>query len=168
MIARKSDIMSIKRYSLIVFDIDGVLTDGCIYIDENGNETKKYRLTEIDALNDIKRAGYKIAAITGEDTLIVDKFRRIVDWDFFESGCKNKLNVIKEIENELNISNEEICYIGDGKYDIEPIKYVGLGVSPQNAIQDVKDVADVVLNGCGGESCVYELYKLISEETSYE
>ncbi len=150
--------------TLVVFDIDGVLTDGCVYIDEKGNETKKYRLTEIDALNDIKRIGYRIAAITGEDTPIVDRFRKLVDWDFFESGCKNKIDALKKIEKELNISNEEICYIGDGKYDIEPVKYAGLGVCPQNAIQDVKDVADGVLNGCGGGSCVYELYKLISEE----
>ena len=68
---------------IVCLDIDGVLTDGLSYIDQNGNEFKSVRLTELDALNDIKKLGYKLAAITDEDTPIVDVFRKRIKWDWF-------------------------------------------------------------------------------------
>lgn len=153
---------------LVVFDIDGVLTDGNIYVDCDGNETKRFRLTEIDALNDISRIVKFTAAITGEDTTIVDVFEKKTDWSYFVRGCKDKLRALKEIADKFGVPRECICYIGDGKYDIEPIKYVGLGVCPHNAIQEAKDVSDVVLNGNGGESCIYELYQMLLAQNGLE
>lgn len=142
---------------LVIFDIDGVLTDGKVYVDYLGNESKAYSLTEIDAIDELKKNGYMIAAITGEDTTIVDVFERKIKWNQFFKGSKDKVSAIKIIENGLGISSNEICYIGDGKYDISPICYVGLGVCPANAIPQVKEVADIVLSSCGGDGCVNEL-----------
>lgn len=144
---------------VIVFDVDGVLTDGTVYVDKDGNESKRYRLTEIDALNSIQKMGLYLVAVTGEDTPIVNAFKGKTKWYKFISGCKDKLSQVKIIEKELNITNKEICYIGDGKYDIDSIRYAGFGVCPSNAIQEVKEVADIVLSGAGGDSCVYELYQ---------
>ncbi|MCI9045733.1 MAG: HAD hydrolase family protein [Hungatella sp.] len=148
---------------LVCFDIDGVLTDGNLLIDQNGNELKSFRLTEIDALNDIKRMGLMIAAITGENTPIVDVFRRRVNWDKFVSGRKDKLSEVKQMEKQFGITYKDICYIGDGKYDIPAIKYVGLGICPKNAIAEAKAAADVILNGSGGSTCVYELYLMLKD-----
>ena len=149
------------KIKLAVFDIDGVLTDGNIYVDCEGKESKCFRLTEIDALNAIERLGIKIAAITCEDTKIVDVFKRKANWSYFVRGCKDKLSELKRIIADFVIDREEVCYIGDGKYDIASIGYVGLGVCPSNAIQEAKDVADAVLTGSGGGSCVYELYQIL-------
>lgn len=156
---------SITDYNVkcAIFDIDGVLTDGKIYVNHLGDELKNYKLTEIDALNDIHGMKILIVAVTGEDTPIVEVFKRRVDWDFFISGCKNKLEAVKQIQNQFFLSREELCYIGDGKYDIPAIKYAGLGVCPSNGIQEAKEAADIVLNGAGGESCIYELYTLLSK-----
>ena len=148
---------------LMVFDVDGVLTDGSVYVDSRGRENKRYKLTEIDSLNDIKNIGIRIGAITGEDTPIVDVFEKNVGWDFFVRGCKNKLESLKIIEKKLGLESQNIGYIGDGKYDIECITYAGLGVCPQNAIFDVKNVSDVVLSGFGGDSCIYELLYLLKK-----
>lgn len=142
---------------LVVFDIDGVLTDGKVYVDHLGNESKSFLLTDIDALNEIRSMGYKIAAVTGEDTPIVEVFKNKAEWDMFYSGCKNKLVAIKEMESIWSLQPEDICYIGDGKYDVEPIKYVGTGVCPGNAISAVKSVADIRLINKGGEGCIGEL-----------
>lgn len=152
------------RIKMVVFDIDGVLTDGCIYVDSSGNETKKFRLTEIDALNDIQRSGIKVSAITGEDTRIVDIFEKKAEWSYFIRGCKDKLSALKDIEKKTGLNRSEICYIGDGKYDIECIRYAGLGVCPSNAISDAKSAADIVLDGSGGENCIYELYKIMDKK----
>lgn len=150
-----------KSIKVVFFDIDGVLTDGAVYINQDGTETKKINLTEIDAIGSIRDMGIEVVAISGEKTAIVDVFKDKVKWKTFEKGCKDKLSKLIEIEKKYGIENKEMCYIGDGKYDIDPIKYVGLGVCPDNAIQEVKDVADIVLEGKGGESCIYELYQLL-------
>ena len=146
---------------IVCLDIDGVLTDGLSYIDQNGNEFKSVRLTELDALNDIKKLGYKLAAITGEDTPIVDVFRKRIKWDWFSSGCKEKLSAIKEIEIYFGVTKEEICYMGDGKYDVAVIENAGLGICPKNAIRDAKNAADIVTKGEGGESCIMDLYEIL-------
>lgn len=149
--------------STVVFDIDGVLTDGSVHIDQAGNELKAYNMTEIDALNDIKHLGYRIAAITGEDAPIVEVFRNRAPWDRFISGCKNKRAAVQNLELEFGITREEICYIGDGKYDIPAIEYAGLGICPQNSISDVKRAADIVLKEAGGGHCVMELLALLKK-----
>ena len=77
---------------LLVFDIDGVLTDGSIIIDSNGKEQKKINLKDIDAIFCLKRKGYRLAAITGEDKEIVSYFEKRFPWDYFYRGnkCKKK------------------------------------------------------------------------------
>ncbi len=146
---------------LLIFDIDGVLTDGIISIDESGHERKSYNLTEIDALNDMRRDGHKIAAITGEDKPIVDVFQRLVPWDAFLRGCKDKVAGIKHLARQFAVDASELCYIGDGKYDVPAIRYAGIGVAPANAIAEAKEAADVVLDGFGGKNCINELRRLL-------
>ena len=152
-----------KSIRLVIFDIDGVLTDGSVYVDETGKEIKRFRLTEIDALNSICSLGIDVAAVTGEDTPITDVFRKKAPWKEFITGCKDKLSEVKRLEKEFNLEQSEICYIGDGKYDIDAIRYAGLGACPRNSISEVKASADLVLEGGGGESCVYELYLQLKE-----
>ena len=151
---------------LLVFDIDGVLTDGNVSIDEAGHEHKSYNLTEIDALNDLRRSGYIVAAITGEDKPIVDVFQRLLPWDGFLRGCKDKVAGIQQLEMQFAVDALEICYIGDGKYDVPAIRYAGLGIAPGNAITEAKEAADVVLRGVGGKDCINELRSLISNMNS--
>ena len=150
-----------KEIDMVVFDIDGVLTNGTVSINEDGEEFKSYRLTEIDSLNEIKKDGFLVGAITGEDTPIVDIFEKVISWDVFIRGCKDKANELRRIIKSFGIEREQLCYIGDGKYDVPAIQYAGLGVCPGNAIREAKDAADIVLEGKGGESCIYELYRLL-------
>lgn len=146
---------------IIIFDIDGVLTDGTITINEDGYEQKKINLKDIDAIFELKSKGFKIAAITGEQTNIVNYFENRFPWDYFFKGKKNKLEVIHEIEQISGINKDEICYIGDGKYDAEPIRYVGLGICPADAVDRAKNASDIVLSSKGGQGCVWELISIL-------
>ncbi len=146
---------------IIIFDIDGVLTDGTITINEDGYEQKKINLKDIDAIFELKSKGFKIAAITGEQTNIVNYFENRFPWDYFFKGKKNKLEVIYEIEHISGINKDEICYIGDGKYDAEPIRYVGLGICPADAVDRAKNASDIVLSSKGGQGCVWELISIL-------
>jgi len=146
---------------LVIFDIDGVLTDGSILVDCQGREQKRVNLKDIDAIFELKRRGYRLAAVTGEDTEIVSYFRSRLPWDHFYAGCKKKLEVMRALVDELGLSMEQTAYIGDGKYDLEILPHVGLSVCPADAIREARLQADVVLRRAGGEGCVWELLSIL-------
>lgn len=148
---------------LIVFDIDGVITDGSVIIDTNGNEQKKINLKDIDAIYELHRRGYTLAAITGEDTSIVDYFEKRFPWSYFYRGNKTKKETMQLIEADTKISREDICYIGDGKYDVEPLSYAGLGICPANAINKAKNAADIILQNNGGDGCIWEMISILEK-----
>lgn len=148
---------------LIVFDIDGVITDGSVIIDSNGHEQKQINLKDIDAIFELHRRGFKLAAITGEDTEIVDYFEKRFPWEYFYRGNKTKKETMKQIEAGTGISREKICYIGDGKYDIEPLTYAGLGLCPANAIDKAKNAADIILQNDGGKGCIWEIISILEK-----
>lgn len=150
-----------NQIKLVVFDIDGVLTDGSIIVDTNGNEQKKINIKDIDAVYELKRRGLLLVAITGENTQIVRYFEKRLPWDRFYLGNKDKLKTLKAIADEMQLCAGQICYIGDGKYDVEPLSWAGLSITPRDAIADAKQAADVVLQNRGGEGCVWEMLDVL-------
>lgn len=146
---------------LVIFDIDGVLTDGSILVDAQGREQKRLNIKDIDAVFELKRRGYKIAAITGEQTEIVEYFRARFPWDRFISGCKQKAETVRALCADLDTVPEHAAYIGDGKYDLEVLPIVGMSICPADAIREARLLADVVLHHAGGEGCVWELLPIL-------
>lgn len=153
---------------MILFDIDGVITDGKVCINSSGEEFKSINFKDIDAIFEFKRRGYKIGFITGEKTPIVKYFKDRFMPDYFFEGIKDKCKVIKEIELLSGIDRYEICYIGDGKGDIEAVGYAGFGVCPLDAIPEVKENADFILQARAGEGCVHELVKVVESYSSQD
>lgn len=149
---------------LIVLDIDGVITDGSVIVDMQGNEQKKINLKDIDAIYELHKQGYKLAAITGEDTSIVEYFKNRFPWDYFYQNNKRKRVTMEDIAAKEQISMNEICYVGDGKYDVEPLEAAGLGLCPADAIDRAKTAADIILQNPGGQGCLWELIKIIKEQ----
>lgn len=148
---------------LIIFDIDGVVTDGRVIIDAEGREQKQMSMQDVDGIFELQRNGFKIAAITGEDTDIVGYFEKRFPWTYFYRGSRTKSQAMEQIEKDTGINRERICYIGDGKYDVEPLLAAGLGVCPANAIDKAKAAADIILQNDGGKGCVWELLEILKE-----
>lgn len=153
---------------LIVFDIDGVITDGSVIIDSKGTEQKQINLKDLDAIYELKRQGFWLAAITGEDTEIVNYFQDKFPWSYFYRGNKTKKDTIKQIEASTGIDRSHICYVGDGKYDVEPLAYVELGLCPANATDKAKEAADIVLQNDGGRGCIWEIISLLEHYNNAE
>lgn len=149
---------------LVIFDIDGVLTDGSILVNSQGQEQKRVNIKDIDAIFELKRRGYLLAAVTGEKTEIVEYFHRRLPWDRFYSGCKQKLKTIQKLVTDLGLTMEQAAYIGDGKYDLEVLPHVGMSVCPADAIREARLQADVVLHQAGGDGCIWELLSILAED----
>ena len=142
---------------LVLLDIDGVLTNGKVTVDTNGNESKTIDFKDIDAVFEMKRRGIKVGLITGEKTPITLFFRQRFQPDFFYNGCKDKPAALQEIMSATGFSSDEICYAGDGKYDIPIMKLVKHAASPANAIPEVRNLSNIKLERNGGDGCIWEL-----------
>ena len=153
---------------LIVFDIDGVITDGSIIVDVNGKEQKKINMKDIDAIYELKQRGFMIAAVTKEDTEIVSYFKRRFPWDFFYQGDAQKADTLKELASRAEIDIQELCYIGDGKYDVDSLSIAGLGICPADAIDSAQKAADITLQNTGGQGGLWELVGIMENYNSQE
>lgn len=145
----------------IIFDIDGVITDGKISIDTNGIERKNVNLKDLDTIYSLKEKAYTIIAITGESIEKSNYFKERIPWDMFFANKKNKLEVVKEVEKNLSLKKGEICYIGDGKYDVDALNYVGLSICPKDAIAEAKESSKYILSKNAGEGGLDEILKYI-------
>lgn len=146
---------------MIIFDIDGIITDDTVIIDDTGREQKRMNFKDVDAIFELHRRGFKLAAITGEGNAMVDYFHKRFPWDYFYSNSKHKRNTIQQLAAESGIALEDMCFIGEGKYDVEAIEYVGLGVCPPDSIMEAKQAADIILQNRGGHGCVWELVDIL-------
>lgn len=156
------------RIQMVIFDIDGVITDGKLMIDSKGNEYKSMDFRDIDAIFAFKRNGYRIAFVTGENTEITKYFHDTFKPDYFYSGNKDKANAVREISELSGVTLEHICYIGDGKYDAAPMEITGYSACPDNSIELVKQVAKFHLHTGGGNGCIHELMHLIFDINKVE
>ena len=149
---------------LVLLDIDGVLTNGKVTVDSVGNESKTIDFKDIDAVFEMKRRGIKVGLITGEKTPITLFFQQRFQPDFFYNGCKDKPAALREIMFATGFSKDEICYAGDGKYDIPIMKLVKYAASPANAIPEVRELSNIRLERNGGDGCIWELLEKLSPD----
>ncbi len=148
---------------MIVFDIDGIITDDTVIIDGTGREQKRMNFKDVDAIFELHRRGFKLAAITGEGNVMVDYFHKRFPWDYFYSNNKQKKITIQQLVVDSGIALDEICFIGEGKYDVEALEYVGLGICPSDSIKEAKQASDIILQNCGGHGCVWELLDILEQ-----
>ena len=150
----KTDLRNIKSF---VFDVDGVLTNGNLYIFPDGKLIRKMNARDGYALKIAIKQGYQIGIITGgrekEIQLRLEKLG--VNEVFLNSH--DKLPKLKEFIKKYNLKKEEVLYMGDDIPDIEPLKYVGVSCCPNDAAYDVKTICDYISHNNGGEGCVREI-----------
>lgn len=153
-----------KKIKLFLCDVDGTLTDGGMYYSENGDEMKKFNTVDGMGFEMLHKVGIKIGIITSEITGIVEKRAKKLKVDFIYQGTlgSGKVAAAKDICQQLNITLDEVSYIGDDINCIDILKSVGAKACPQNASVMVKQINGiVVLNKKGGEGCVREWIEML-------
>ena len=153
-----------KTIKLFATDVDGVLTDAGMYYDNNGNELKKFNTHDGMAFKILKEKGIFTAMITSENTNIVKLRASKLQVDYLFQGVKGgeKLEVLKKICIEKNISLSEVAYIGDDINDLEALSVVGLAACPSNATQNIKNIENIIhLKKSGGNGAVREFVELL-------
>lgn len=146
-----------SKIKLLVFDVDGVMTDGSITYDENGVEYKTFNAKDGHGLAKMIRNGFMTAVITGRRNGTVD--RRAEDLRFTEvyQGVKNKLPILEGIMQKYELTFDEVSYMGDDEPDIPILEKVGISACPADAVENVKKVCNFVSSKDGGKGAVREL-----------
>lgn len=154
----KSRLIDIK---LLVLDVDGVLTDGQLVFNGDGSESKVFNVQDGHGIKLMKRAGLKVAFLSGRESQPTTHRARHLGVDFCFQDCKDKLPVLEKLAKDLNLSRGEIAYMGDDLPDLPPMRYAGLSISVPNAVFEVRQAADYVTTLKGGCGAVREAIEYI-------
>jgi 3-deoxy-D-manno-octulosonate 8-phosphate phosphatase (KDO 8-P phosphatase) len=151
----------IRGITLLILDVDGVLTDGRIIIDDAGLESKQFDVRDGHGLKMLMRCGIGVVLLTGRKSRVVD--HRAADLEIKEvhQGIWNKREVFDEILRRRKLSPEETAYIGDDVVDIPVLKRVGFGVAVADACPEAIGAADYVTERPGGRGAVREVCDMI-------
>jgi len=146
-----------RSVKLIVFDVDGVLTDGKITYSSSGEEMKSFHVRDGHAIKMAARAGLETALITGRSSRIVQIRAKELGIDHVYQGVKDKLPVLQDVMSSLELEPGEIAYLGDDVVDLPVILHAGLGCAVADAAFEVRERARMVLKSRGGEGAAREL-----------
>ncbi len=146
---------------LLVLDVDGVLTDGRLFIHSDGGETKCFHILDGHGIRIWQRAGLKVALLSGRASEATTRRARELEIPYVIQDCRFKLPAIKQLLAELGLSPEKVAYVGDDLMDLPIVRYVGFGAAVANAVDELKECADYVTVRRGGEGAVREVIEHI-------
>lgn len=161
-----------KPVKLFLTDVDGCMTDGGMYYSANGDEMKRFCVYDGMGIVLLRKAGIPCGILTSETTEIVARRVRKLGMEYLRMGVgsqvatgrQTKLEAAQEICNELGITLEDVCFVGDDINDLDLLSHVGTAVCPANAMQQVKDIQGIIiLTHKGGDGAIRELCEMILE-----
>ncbi len=152
-----------KNIKLIVFDVDGVLTDGSIIIGDDGEEYKAFHSRDGHGMKLLQYTGVEVAIITGRTSKVVEHRMNSLGIDHIYQGQKVKLPAFEELIAKLGITADQCAYVGDDWVDLAIMNRVGLAIAVQDAAPLVKKHAHWITPAKGGKGAAREVCELIME-----
>lgn len=158
----------IQKITTMIFDVDGVFTDGTLIVTESGDMLRAMNAKDGYAIKKALDEGLNIAIITGGDSLgVVKRFEKLGIDDIFIK-ISDKLTKFKEYIKDLDINEDEVMYMGDDILDLELLKNVFLPVCPRDACHEVLEASEFISNFDGGRGCVREIVeKVLSSQNKW-
>ncbi|MCP4320774.1 MAG: 3-deoxy-manno-octulosonate-8-phosphatase KdsC [Psychromonas sp.] len=149
-----------RQIKLLICDVDGVFSDGRIYLGDQGEELKAFHTKDGFGMKAIMQIGIEIAIITGRKSNIVENRMSALGVTYIKQGIENKLNVYHSLLKELNLNADEVAYIGDDVVDLPVMQACGLGIAVCDAHPLVLQGADLITKTNGGFGAVREICDL--------
>ncbi|MEY3504355.1 MAG: hypothetical protein RL349_946 [Bacteroidota bacterium] len=148
----------IQKLKMLILDVDGVLTDGGMYVSEKGDQMKRYHTQDGLALLELSKSKKVALGIisSGFTEHMVQDRAVLLGIEHVYVGREPKLDILKTWCVNLGYSLDEVAIIGDDLNDLPVMQAVGLAVCPASAVSKVKSAADIILSRKGGDACVRE------------
>ena len=152
---------SLVKTKLLALDVDGILTDGGLYYTESGEVCKKFNVKDGKGINLLMQAGIEVAIISANDSAATHyRAQKLKIVNCF-TNVENKLKVLENLCQKLNISLSQVAYMGDDLNDLPILKAVGLPLTVADAIPENKAIAAYVTKLSGGQGAVREVCNLL-------
>lgn len=152
-----------RRIKLLLLDVDGVLTDGRLYFDNNGNEMKAFSTLDGHGIKTLQKSGVRVGIITGRTSELVARRARDLGIGLLVQGREDKWQALQELLPELQLAPQDIAYMGDDWPDLAVMTRVGLALTVPSAHSAVAERAHWVSHNAGGEGAVRDACDLIMQ-----
>lgn len=151
----------LKQVKAMVFDVDGVLTDGSIMLMPNGELVRTMNMRDSIAMRLAIKNGYQLCIITGGNSQSVkQRLNRIGISDIYLK-TENKLEALNEFVSIYDLQLSEVLYMGDDLVDYEVMSKVGVPVCPKDAVNEIKNISLYISPLMGGKGCVREVIEQV-------
>ena len=153
---------------LVVFDFDGVFTDGTVFFSENGAIVKGYNVKDGYGITLLRESGITVGTISGyADNKSQQSIIQRLKIKYCYIGIENKLDVLKKWCGELKVDLSEVAYMGDDLNDIEIMGAVGYSGCPNDAVNECKEICNYISNYRGGHGCIRDFCNNILKNNQY-
>lgn len=146
---------------LVLFDVDGVLTEGFVTYSSSGEELKSFHIHDGLGLKWLRDCGIQIGIITGRVSPMVERRAKELQFDHVVQGREDKVVAARALAEQLHLHASQIAYMGDDMPDLAAIIWAGLGLAPANAQAMVRSRADYTTEARGGQGAVREVCERI-------
>jgi len=154
---KSSDNLNWEAIELFAMDVDGVLTDGSLYVSSDGSEAKRFSIVDGLGLVMLREAGVKVAWISGRGSEATNRRAEELKIDYVIQGRKDKASALADLLKEMNLGPEQAVYMGDDTIDTEAIELAAIGVAVPEAQPEPLQAANYVTSRPGGNGAVREV-----------
>lgn len=156
--------IDLKPIKLFAMDVDGTLTDGHIYMGNDGEMFKSFHVHDGLGIKLLKHYGITPAIITGRQSKIVENRCREIGLTEYHQGVKNKAAKLAELMDQYGLTAEQVAYIGDDMNDLSAVKAAGVTFAPADCAESLKPFIDIILTKPSGQAPVREAVDLILQD----
>ncbi len=156
-----STIKLAQNIKMVIFDIDGVLTNGTLYFDNDGQEYKAFNSKDGHGLRMLLECGLQAAVITGRQSNVVEHRMKDLGIDIVFQGYRDKRPAFSKLLQQTGLKPENIAYMGDDVIDLPVMTQVGMAIAVQDAHAFVKQHADYITENSGGQGAAREAIEFI-------
>ncbi|HSN72487.1 MAG TPA: 3-deoxy-manno-octulosonate-8-phosphatase KdsC [Steroidobacteraceae bacterium] len=146
---------------LLVLDVDGVLTDGRLYIPAQGDELKCFHVRDGHGLKSLQRSGCRVAVISGRRSEAVVRRMRELGIESLHQGIDDKLSVFESLLQQFDVEASAVACVGDDTVDVPILERAGFAIAVADAHDDARAVAHYITRARGGRGAVREVCDLL-------
>ena len=150
-----------SQIKLVIFDVDGVLTDGSLFLGDDGQEYKAFHSKDGHGMVMLQQNDVMIGIITGRTSEVVKKRMESLGIKHVYQGQKDKLPAYEQLKQELSLTDDEIAYVGDDVVDLPVMIKVGLSIAVQDAHAMTKEHAHWITPSKGGQGAAREVCEML-------
>ncbi len=157
----ESFLQKLKNITTFIFDVDGVLTDGTVYVSQEGEQSRAFNIKDGYAIQLAVKCGYNVCAVSGSRSKSTPYRLNSLGVKDVYMGIHTKIEKVKIYLEERSIIHENVLYMGDDIPELEAMKLVGLPVCPADAVEEIKAVSLYVSPFAGGKGCARDVIEKV-------